>query len=298
MVSVLIAAGSRTDAAVYAILGLAIAAFLSFQRTRAFGFKLILPAVLVLVAAAFFRSSGYAAVAEGGLNGGILDPESRSIESVLAFNLVSIPQLWTGVFGSWGLGWRMEVWPGFFLVEFAALVVFIGLVSLGLRIMPWRKATMVVALVATLYVLPLYILTRGISVVGENVQPRYLVSLVVVLGALLLLGRAEDPPLRPGAWHVIPAMVLLSAANAVALYTNLRRYITGFDVRQLSLDASTEWWWEGVPFGPMALWAFGSLAFAATIVVLGIAWLRMGTEDGVVVPESNSSDAQQGKVVS
>jgi hypothetical protein len=91
----------------------------------------------------------------------------------------------------------MEVWPGFAMVEFAALVVFLGLASLGLRHMPWRKAVMVGALVATLYLLPLYILTRGISVVGENVQPRYLVPLVVVLGGLLLLGISARP-LRPG----------------------------------------------------------------------------------------------------
>jgi hypothetical protein len=278
VISVLIAAGSRTDAAVYAMLGLAIAAFLAFDRTRSYGLKLILPAVLMIVAAAFFRASGYSAVAEGGLNGGIVDPESRSVGAVLAFNLVSIPQLWTGVFGSWGLGWRMEVWPGFSLVEFAALVVFIGLASLGLRVMPWRKAAMVIALVATLYFLPLYILTRGISVVGENVQPRYLVPLVVVMGALLLIRREDDPPLRPGRWHVIPAMVLLSAANSVALYTNLRRYITGFDVQQLSLDTAAEWWWAGLPIGPTAVWVFGSLAFTATMVVLGIAWLRLGRQ--------------------
>lgn len=288
VVAVIIAAGSRTDAAVYAILGLAIAAFLAFERTRSYGLKLILPAVLMIVAAAFFRTSGYAAVAEGGLNGGIVDPESRSIGAVLAFNLVSIPQLWTGVFGSWGLGWRMEVWPGFSLVEFAALVVFIGLASLGLRVMPWRKATMVIALVATLYVLPVYILTRGISVVGENVQPRYLVPLVVVLGALLLIGRADAPPLRPGRWHVIPALVLLSAANSVALYTNLRRYITGFDVQQLSLDTAAEWWWAGLPVGPTAVWVFGSLAFTATVVVLGVAWLRLGRRGDSLAQDEES----------
>lgn len=274
VVAVLVAAGARTDAAVYAILGLGIASFLTFERTRNYGLKLILPVALVGVAALFFRASGYAAVAEGGLNGGIPDPESRSPIGVLAYNLVSIPQLWTGVFGSWGLGWRMEVWPGFYLVEFATIAVFIGLASLGIRSMPWRKATMLIALVATLYVVPLYILTRGVSVVGENVQPRYIVPLVVVLGGLILLG-VGDRALRPGRWHVIPAMVLLSAANAVALYTTLRRYVTGFDVQQLSLESGAEWWWSGFPFGPTVVWIVGSLAFAATMVILGRAWLRL-----------------------
>jgi hypothetical protein len=273
---VILAAGARTDAAVYTILGLGIASFLSFARTRAFALKLILPLVLVVFAAVLFRTSGYAAVAEGGLSGGVPDPDVRDPLAVLAFNLVSLPQLWTGVFGSWGLGWRMEVWPGFAMVEFATLVVFIGLAALGFRWMHARKAVMVVALVATLYALPVYILTVGSSVVGENVQPRYILPLVVVLAGLVLLTRSERP-LLPGPWHVIPAILLLTGANAIALYTNLRRYITGFDVEQLSLESRAEWWWDGLPGGPTVLLLIGTVAFAATVSVLGAAWLRAGT---------------------
>lgn len=280
VVSVLLAAGSRTDAAVYAVLGLGVASFLSFARTREFGLKLLLPVALALVGALFFVTSGYSQVATGGLNGGIENSEARDVGAVFAFNLISIPDLWTGVFGSWGLGWRMEDWPGFAMVEFAALVVFIGLASLGFRDMPFRKAVMSVALVVTLYVVPLYVLTRGLSVVGENVQPRYILPLVVVLGGVLLLRRPPEP-LRPGAWHVVPAIILLTGANALALYANLRRYLTGFDVERLSLEIGAEWWWAGSPVGPTALWLFGTAAFAATLVVLGISWLRLRPVESV-----------------
>lgn len=280
VLGVIMAAGARTDAAVYSILGLGIAAFLSFERTRAFGFKLLLPVALAVVAIVLFVTSGYADVAEGGLNGGIPDSEVRDPWAVLAFNVVSIPQLWTGVFGSWGLGWRMENWPGFAMVEFATLVVFVGLASLGIRAMHPRKSVMAVALVATLYALPLYVLTRGLSVVGENVQPRYLLPLVVVLGGLLVLTRSPYV-LRPGAWHVVPAMILLAGANGIALYTNIRRYVTGLDVEQLSLDARAEWWWAGFPFGPTVLWLLGSAAFAAVVVVIGRAWLRLESPPAV-----------------
>lgn len=279
--AVLIAAGSRTDAAVYSIIALGIASFLAFERTRTFGLKLLLPAGLVVVAALFFRTSGYAAVATGGLTGGIENPGSRDAGAILAFNLISIPQLWTGVFGSWGLGWRMEVWPGFWMVEFSTLVVFIGLASLGIRDMHARKAIMTMALVATLFILPLYILTVGLSVVSENVQPRYLVPLVVVLGGFLLLTRKGSDSMRPGPWHVIPAIVLLSGANLIALYMNLRRYITGFDLERLSLEAGSEWWWTGFPIGPTVLWLIGSAAFAALVVVLGTAWLRAARQTEV-----------------
>lgn len=277
-VSVLLASGARTDAAIYSILALAIASFLSFERSRTFALKLLLPVALAIMAVIFFSTSGYADVAVGGLNGGVPDAASRDQATALAFNLVSIPQLWTGVFGSWGLGWRMETWPGFSTVEFATLAVFIGLASMGLRYMPARKAIMTVALVATLYILPLYILTRGGSVVSENVQPRYLLPLVIVLAGLLVL-RAERP-LAPGRWHIIPAIILLSAANVIALYMNLRRYITGFDVQTLRLEGGAEWWWPGLPVGPTVLWILGSVAFTAAVTVLGVAWLRLDRRDG------------------
>jgi hypothetical protein len=274
-VSVLLAAGARTDGAVFAILGLGVASFLSFERSRAFGLKLLLPVALAIVAAIFFFTSGYSHVATGGLTGGIPDSVARDPMSVLAFNLISIPELWTGVFGSWGLGWRLEAWPGFALVEFATLAVFIGLASLGIRWMRWRRAVMAVALIGTLYFLPVYILTVGLSVVSENVQPRYILPLVVMLGGLLLL-QERSAPLRPGRWHIIPAIALLAVANSIAMYSNIRRYVTGFDVQHLSLDANAEWWWTGFPIGPTALWLIGSLAFAATVTILGLVWLRDG----------------------
>ena len=277
VVTVVMAAGARVDAAVYAIICLGIASVLAFARTKAYALKLILPGVLVLVAGTLFLTAGNADVAIGGLNGGV-DPgtiggEPRNQASVLAFNLISVPMLWSGVFGSWGLGWLMESWPGFSMVEFAAGVVFIAFISLGLRVMQWRKASMVVALVATLYLLPVYVLTVGMSVVSENVQPRYLVPLVVVLGGLLLMG-SENRPVRPTRWHVIPAVILLTVANSLALYGTLRRYVTGFDVEQMSLDAGAEWWWEGAPVGPTAVWLIGTAAFGLCVAVLGGAWLR------------------------
>ena len=55
--SVLMAAGARTDAAIYSIIGLAIASFLGFERTRTYLLKLLLPAGLVLMAVIFFFSS-------------------------------------------------------------------------------------------------------------------------------------------------------------------------------------------------------------------------------------------------
>ena len=64
----------------------------------------------------------------------------------------------------------------------------------------------------------------------------------------------------------------LIVANAVALHTNIRRYISGLDVVDWNLNHHVEWWWD-IPVSPMVIWAIGSLAFAgATIIVL--LWLH------------------------
>lgn len=275
---VLMAAGARTDSAIYAILGLGIASFLAFEREREYALKLLLPITLAGVALLFYFGSGYANIAANGLASGV--PEGRDRMSVFAFNLISIPGLWTGVFGSWGLGWRMETWPGYWTVEFACLAVFIGICSLGVREMFFKKSAMSISLVLTLFVLPLYVLTVGSSVVSENVQPRYILPLVIVLGGLLLLRKSGQ--FRAGAWHVVPAIVLLSAANSIAMYSNLRRYLTGLDVEQLSLESGSEWWWPGLPVGPTFVWIFGSLMFAVGLGLLGVSWLRRSRLDASI----------------
>jgi hypothetical protein len=108
---------------------------------------------------------------------------------------------------------------------------------------------------------------------------------VVVLAALLLF-REGERPMTPGPWHVIPAIFLLAGANAIAFYTNLRRYITGLDVEQLSLESGAEWWWPGFPVGPTVLCLFGAATFAAAVAILGTEWLRMRrlAEEPATVP--------------
>jgi hypothetical protein len=101
-----------------------------------------------------------------------------------------------------------------------------------------------------------------------------------VLGGLLLL-QERSTPLHPGPWHIVPAIVLLAAANSIAMYSNIRRYVTGFDVQHLSLDAGAQWWWTGFPIGPTALWLIGSAAFAGAVTILGLVWLRDGRRSDV-----------------
>jgi hypothetical protein len=129
-----------------------------------------------------------------------------------------------------------------------------------------RKAIVLGALVLTLVALPLYILGAGGDLVGEQVQPRYLLPLIVMLGGMLMLTR--DVPLPAfGLINRVALIVALSSAHFVALHLNIRRYVTGFDGVNVDLDGGAEWWWTG-PVGPNAVWLLGSLAYALLVTLL------------------------------
>lgn len=262
-ISTVIGAGARADAALFAILAIALVVLLTFERSRRYAITAILPVVLVLVAAAFALTSSQAgAVTEG------LAPVSDGLDlnpfTLAIANLVELPALWAGIFGSWPLGWLDTGMPAGVWVP--AVAAFCGAVFLGLNLRVPRKGTAISLVSLALVAFPLVLLVRSQSTVGANFQPRYLLPLMIILAGLLLLRQSGTRvALAPAAtWLVV---VGLAAANAIALHTNIRRYTTGADVAGVDLDTGREWWWN-IPIGPMATWIIGSVAFAALLVIL------------------------------
>jgi len=273
VLTVLMAAGARGDAAIYTILGSAIVILLTFRRERGYLLTAILPVAMGVVAAAFFFASQQAGVATSGLgsassiSGGPGGHETGGTPTgfaLIAYNLLTVPSLWSGAFGEWGLGWLDTAVPA--IVRVTAAGVFAAVVFLGLRHAGWRKTLAFVGLALVLWLLPTYVLVRGGNVVGENVQPRYLLPLIVVIAALALLavGRGR---FRLSWLQVSIAGVALVIDQAVSLQVNIRRYVTGTSTQGLNLNAGNQWWWPSAP-APMVVWIVGSLAYAALMVVL------------------------------
>jgi hypothetical protein len=129
-----------------------------------------------------------------------------------------------------------------------------------------RKTIVVAAVVGILLAIPLYVLQSGGDVVGDQVQPRYLLPLVVLLAGLLLLTTPSRPIVLTLAQRVT-IIVALSGSQFIALHLNLRRYVTGIDQSGPNLDAGVEWWWQG-PIGPNAVWLLGSLAYTLLVAIL------------------------------
>ena len=273
VVSVLMAAGSRGDSAVYVVGALGVAAILAFTNTRTFWMLSILPAVLSAVAVGFFLSARQTASGVSGFTGGdavaateqtagVVD--SLSGFALFAYNLLSIPFMWLGAFGGWPLGWIDTPLP--VIVMFLGVAAFIGVGFVGLSILNGRKVFVVAAVGLVLTLLPIYVLTQGGDTVGEEVQPRYILPLIVLFGGVLIVqvGRKAFALSRVQA---IAVVFVLSVANLVALHMNIRRYVTGIDAPGWNLNAGAEWFWSGAP-APMVVWAIGTIAFAALATVL------------------------------
>ena len=274
--SVLIAAGARGDAALYAGLGIVLVLVLTVARSRVFVRDAVLPIVMGLVAFAFFVSSRQTQAGLSGFSGGsntsaagtLADPGAPEAAltgfGLFAYNLLNVPFLWTGTLGDWALGWLDTSMPA--IVSAAAVAVFVAVGFTGIGLLWRRKALVLAAVVIVLVALPVYVLQAGSDVVGEQVQPRYLLPLIVMLGGMLVLAR----PAQALTFTVAQRFAIVAAlagAHFVALHLNIRRYVTGIDAAGVNLDDGAEWWWAG-PVGPNAVWLLGSLAYALLVWIL------------------------------
>ena len=186
-------------------------------------------------------------------------------------NLWSIPGLWLGIFGGypWGsLGWLDTALPQ--VVVMGTMTVALGVTFLAVRSADKKKIVGLIVMLGAIWVMPLYLLQLGGFLAGEEVQPRYLLPLMMVLLGTVVLTNDGSPIVsdRGRLWFILAALTI---ANAISLHTNIRRYTTGITIQGFNLDTPREWWWPFFPelFGPTLLWAIGSLAFG------GLLWLLL-----------------------
>lgn len=279
LVGVIMAAGARGDAGVYVVGASVTAAIITSARTRDWAVRAILPLAGVVIAVIFFVNAGQSGVGAIGFSGGaVSSPDAGSGGLVdaspdapltgfglAAYNLLMLPYLWTGVWGTWALGWFDTGLPA--IVPWAAVAAFVVVGFAGLGRLDWRKAVSVSGVLIVLVVLPVYVLTVGGMRVGDALQPRYLLPLILLL-SLLLVTMPPGGHLRFTRIQTFTVLGALALANLVSLQVNIRRYITGADQQGLNLDAGTEWWWTGLPVGPTAVWVIGVLAFAGLLAVV------------------------------
>ncbi len=142
--------------------------------------------------------------------------------------MLDVPKLWMGVFGKgWGLGWLDTTMPS--LVWLATLSCFLGAGAVAAARADARK--------------------------------------IVVLFAGVLFWEPPGRRIRFGRVQRLLVIAALAIAQAVALFLQLSRYVSGFDDLGPDLDAHIEWWWH-LAISPMTVWVIGSLAYTGLIALL------------------------------
>ncbi len=271
VLATILAAGSRGDAAVYVGLGIFVALVLAFKADRRYLVSAILPIAMGIVALLFFLSAGQAgtglqgftntppAPGDAGAPAGPPDPLA-----LVVANLFNVPSLWAGVLGYWGLGWLDTRLPD--VVTFGAIACFVGVVFVGLAVMWWRKAIVLALVGLSLWVIPAWVLTKGGNSVGQQLQPRYLLPLIVLFAGIALLNLGARV-IRLTLIQRVLVVGTLSITQMIALYVNMRRYVQGDGGGGWNLDQNPLWWW-GIVVSPMFVLIISSAAFAVLAWIL------------------------------
>jgi predicted membrane protein DUF2142 len=265
--TLLIGAGARGDSATYAVIGVAAAVILTARTGRVPWRRFIYPAVLAVVAGLAFLSTGQSNSASPTISTSDHFSPGRFLRVA-----IDIPALWMGGAGSrvgktaidWGLGWLDTGMPAVVWVFVGCLyaaVVFYALTGATRRRM---LASGLVLLAA--WLIPTYLLYITDQYVGDYLQPRYLLPLLTML-AVVAMVRLDGDAFRLTRGQRWVALSVLAGANAFALFTNIRRYVTGTSLLSWNLNRNVQWWWN-TPISPMAVCVVGVIAFGLAIVLL------------------------------
>jgi len=280
---------ARSDAGLY--LAAVCACALLFERAWRRPLRRRAAAVVVtgLVGLAWLTLSTQTSAAADGISGQSLD---RPWTAVLWTNIINLPSLWAGSLGwNWGLGWldtRLPETTGLGMVFVAAGLLFWGLGDA-------RAAKLASGTVAVLAITaaPLWLLSADGEVVGETVQPRYLLPMLpVILTIALLPNHRKFLRLTRVQLGVVATIVCI--AQSLALHTNIRRYVSGQDRQGLNLNSNVEWWWSNA-WSPMAVWMIGTIAFAAVVVIgmtKGTDLLRLASAERDVEADRSATQDQ------
>lgn len=263
-VSTVIGLGSRPDAVLFTALAVAVAVCLTVERSRAWLIRAILP-LAVLVAAGIVAFSGNpSGLAGGDISGGGAALTAADRVYLLFGNVLEVPRLWYEVFAG-SLGWLDTPMPA--VVGVGGIAVFAGVCFAALRVMTRGKAIALAGTALALWTLPTYVLVQSQAFVGAQVQPRYILPILIVLAGVALW--SPERPVQLSRLQLVLAAIVVAGANFTALHFTIRRYVTGVDEPGVDLDAGREWWWSAGP-SATTVWIVGGIAFAGLVAALAM----------------------------
>lgn len=272
VVGALIGSGARADAAAFTVMAVVLAGILGFRWVdRARQAPPLVASVIAAILAAYFYTGANQA---GAVVNGLPSSAPPLTKRQLVENVLQLPSLWQGAIGGpgWGLGWLDTALPA--AVPFFSTALFGGAIIVNLRRFVLRRVVAVSACAFALVVMPYILLMQTHAVVGTQVQPRYILPLMMLLvGMLFAYPSARQEWVGIRYWV---ATVVIASTAAIALHVNLQRYTTGLDVLSFDPGARAEWWWAGLP-APAIVWSVGSLSLLGFFLAVGWAFGFGGT---------------------
>ena len=263
------ALGSRADGAIYIVFSTVVALLIALGRNpaalRKYWFRSFAGVFICLAAGVSYFSSGQSGSLTGGLfgDGGF----GRAPAETLFNNFSRLPALYMGALGARGavgdLGWLDTAMPE--MVSGFALFTAGGIILYSRKKRSAAELLAVLVCIAALITTPLAMLQMDGAIVGELVQARYVLPLLLLAAGVFASGERVSSAefLSPSTRILFPA--LMTVAYSVALHTTMRRYITGNDVMGWNLNSNREWWWQNGP-PPMTIWFIGTACFAYVVV--------------------------------
>ncbi len=252
---------ARSDAAVYVAFSSVLIGFIAIRTgapKRKFSFFAI-GVVLLSTLTSLVKTNQGRNFEDGGAY------SDASVLHRLIYNTIHIVELPAGALGmNWGLGWLDTVLPP--IIGIVGICIIASVTTVSLIEATRVRIFSIITLLGFAYSTVSFVLNQGSYVIGELVQPRYLLPLLPLFIAVVTMNNERFNFFASGRVRMNLTISLLVATNAMALFTNIRRYVTGTDrPLHLNLNEKVEWWWlESI--SPNLLFAVGVLGFAAFLI--------------------------------
>jgi hypothetical protein len=263
-----LAMGSRWDAMFYSCLSIVVVSFLASKGTERIEFKkFLIPVIMLLTGLAFlFNHHKPSSIQGSGVFG---NPGSVSTawaeHDRNTHNLINLVELPAGAFGlNWGIGWLDTPLP-----KLVSLIVISVYMYFLIQSLPYCYKTDYIVFALMVFVtaaILFYYLWSSKIIVGEVVQPRYILPMIPLLIGISVWSSKSTSLLSMNLWaRSVFIGILLSVAHAMSLWTNIRRYTLGLEANQgFSLsnpDSPIEWWWRWAP-SPNFVFFVGVISFS------------------------------------
>ena len=257
------AIGSRPDSAVF--LAIIIAGCVLHSRNN-FGFLLSKITVCIFGFVAlpliwFLKNQHIMAFAKKGFfDGSYYAPPI----DVLNNNIQNLPQLIFGGFGfsfseiatkTGHLGWFNTPVPP--ITSMTVFALFIILITKCVRTWTKGQKHAVLFYTGTFIVLSLYAHQINLSVIGQNVQPRYFLIFIYLIFGVSVYNLHKNPFTFTGKVMIVFSLTI---SHAFALHLLIKRYSVGYGDFGVSLKYGNGWWGLA-PASPLTVWITASVSF-------------------------------------